>query len=121
MWHALVTIGDRRYIDGGVRSTINADLAAGHDSVAVLSPFTVGLAGDVSGECDELARRGRPRCRGHRRRLSVAAFGTNPLDPTTRRPSAEAGRAQAAAVLRDEARRGVGVTSPNEAADARSG
>ena len=33
-----VTIGDRRYIDGGVRSTINADLAEGHDQVVVLTP-----------------------------------------------------------------------------------
>ncbi|WP_329082245.1 MULTISPECIES: hypothetical protein [unclassified Streptosporangium] len=29
---------------------------------------------------------------------SVAAFGQNPLSPATRRPSAEAGRARAAAV-----------------------
>ena len=33
-----VTIGDRRYIDGGVRSTINADLADGYDQVVVLTP-----------------------------------------------------------------------------------
>jgi NTE family protein len=30
---------------------------------------------------------------------SVAAFGSNPLDPASRAPSAEAGRAQAAAGL----------------------
>ncbi|MGY2874242.1 NTE family protein [Marmoricola sp. URHA0025 HA25] len=32
-------IGDSRYIDGGYRRNENADLAAGHDRVLVLSPF----------------------------------------------------------------------------------
>jgi NTE family protein len=30
-----VTIGDRRFMDGGVRSTVNADLASGYDEVVV--------------------------------------------------------------------------------------
>jgi NTE family protein len=34
-----VTIGDRRYIDGGVRSANNADLAAGAASVLVVAPM----------------------------------------------------------------------------------
>lgn len=37
----LVTIGGRRYADGGVHSLYNADLAAGHDVVTVLSPMAV--------------------------------------------------------------------------------
>jgi NTE family protein len=32
-----VTIGGRRYMDGGMRTTLNADLAAGHDSVLAVS------------------------------------------------------------------------------------
>ncbi|MBI2705508.1 MAG: patatin-like phospholipase family protein [Actinobacteria bacterium] len=32
-----VTIGDRRYLDGGMRSALNADLADGHDAVVVVS------------------------------------------------------------------------------------
>ena len=32
-----VTIAGRRYMDGGVRSSLNADLAAGHDQVVVIS------------------------------------------------------------------------------------
>ena len=32
-----VTIGGRRYMDGGVRSPLNADLAQGHDGVLVVS------------------------------------------------------------------------------------
>ncbi|MEU1985924.1 patatin-like phospholipase family protein [Nocardia sp. NPDC019395] len=34
-----IEIGGRHYIDGGVRSTINADLAAGYDSVVILEPL----------------------------------------------------------------------------------
>jgi NTE family protein len=94
-----VTIGDRRYIDGGVRSTINADLAEGHDRVVVLTPFTAGLAGDVAHECDALRAAGAQVAVVVADERSVAAFGTNPLDPATRAPSVEAGRAQAAAVL----------------------
>ena len=33
-----VAIGGRRYMDGGVRSASNADLAAGHDLVVVVAP-----------------------------------------------------------------------------------
>nr|WP_042181358.1 patatin-like phospholipase family protein [Kibdelosporangium sp. MJ126-NF4]CEL12899.1 Patatin [Kibdelosporangium sp. MJ126-NF4]CTQ98583.1 Patatin [Kibdelosporangium sp. MJ126-NF4] len=34
-----VAVGDRRYIDGCVRSPTNVDLAAGHDRVVVLAPM----------------------------------------------------------------------------------
>jgi NTE family protein len=37
--YPLVTINGRRYADGGVHSLYNADLAAGHDVVTVLSPI----------------------------------------------------------------------------------
>ncbi len=94
-----VTIGDRRFVDGGVRSTINADLAVGHDRVVVLSPFTFGLAGDVSHECDALRDAGAAVSVITADEASTAAFGSNPLDPATRSPSAAAGRAQAGSVL----------------------
>jgi len=94
-----VTIGARRFIDGGVRSTINADLAEGHDRVVVLTPFTMGLAGDVSHECDSLRAAGAAVAVVAADEASVAAFGRNPLDPSTRAPAAEAGRAQAAAAV----------------------
>ncbi len=32
-----ITIGDGRYMDGGMRSALNADLAAGHDAVVLVS------------------------------------------------------------------------------------
>lgn len=37
--YPLVTINGRRYADGGARSLYNADLAAGHDVVIVISPI----------------------------------------------------------------------------------
>ncbi|MEU4428985.1 patatin-like phospholipase family protein, partial [Actinoplanes sp. NPDC024001] len=89
-----VTIGGRRYIDGGVRSVANADLAVGCDRVVVLAPVTqsarpsgrpgaqvAALGAGVRGVVvspDAAARR---------------AIGRNPLDPARRRPAAEAGRA----------------------------
>ena len=36
-----ITIGDDRYMDGGVRSMLNADLAAGYASVVVVSCFAL--------------------------------------------------------------------------------
>ncbi|MGC1214481.1 MAG: patatin-like phospholipase family protein, partial [Micromonospora sp.] len=35
-----VTIGDRRYMDGGVRSAVNADLAEGAGAVVVVAPVS---------------------------------------------------------------------------------
>ena len=94
-----VTIGSRRYIDGGVRSIVNADLAAGYEQVIVVAPMTVGIGGDVSRECETLRAGGSHVALIVADEPSVAAFGSNPLDPSTRAPSAEAGRVQAAAVL----------------------
>ncbi|WP_328472766.1 patatin-like phospholipase family protein [Actinoplanes sp. NBC_00393] len=94
-----VTIGGKRYIDGGVRSVANADLAAGSRHVVVLAPVTMSPR-----------RSGRPAAQvaalGPQVRSVVvspdaaarAAIGRNVLDPARRRPAAEAGRAQAAAV-----------------------
>ncbi|MBW6437129.1 patatin-like phospholipase family protein [Actinoplanes hulinensis] len=93
-----VTIDGARYVDGGVRSVANADLAEGSRRVVVLAPSTqsvrsfgrpsaqvAGLGPDVRSivvSPDAAAR---------------AAIGANVLDPARRRPAAEAGRAQAAA------------------------
>jgi NTE family protein len=92
-----VTIGDRRYMDGGVRSVANADLAAGADPALLLAPLA-GIGG--LGLDAELA------ALGHGRTLLLQsdaaaqeAMGTNPLDPEKRRPAAEAGRRQAAGLV----------------------
>jgi NTE family protein len=97
-----VTIGDRRFIDGGVGSSVNLAAAGDCDAVVVLvpsgenvpSPFGGGTAAEIAefpGEtlavfADDDA---------------LAAFGRNPLDPACRIPSAHAGRRQG----RREARR----------------
>jgi NTE family protein len=95
-----VTIDGRRYMDGGIRSGTNADLAAGADTVVVLAPI-----GDVpmfpgTGLRAELAELGdtartvvvQPD------EAAVAAIGPNVLDPRRRSAAARAGREQAAHV-----------------------
>lgn len=98
-----VTIGDGRYIDGGVRSPVNADLAAGASSVVVLEPLaSVWPRERVRAELDAL---------GDARVLCVApdaaalaVFGTNVLDPRLWGPAFTAGLDQAAS-LADAVRR----------------
>ena len=90
-----VTIGGARYMDGGVGSTVNIELAADCDVVVALlpqgrtspSPFGTGaveevdnFAGSAFGVFADDA--------------SLDAFGPNPLDPACRAPSASAGRVQ---------------------------
>ena len=90
-----VTIGDRRYIDGGIGSTINLAVVEDCATAVVLvpagestpSPFGVGPATEIVG------------FRGAALGVfadeeSLAAFGPNPLDPVCRPASARAGRAQ---------------------------
>lgn len=90
-----VTIGDRRYMDGGVNGAVNVEVA--HDcNVAVVlvpagadtpSPFGPGPAAEV----DAFPGRSLGVFADEE---SLAAFGANPLDPRCRRASATAGRAQ---------------------------
>jgi NTE family protein len=91
-----VTIGDSRFIDGGVRSTANADLAAGCDRVVILAPFSGGFGRDVHQEAEELRATGATVGIIEADVASLAAFGSNPLDPATRGPSLLEGRRQGA-------------------------
>ena len=88
-----VEIEGRRYMDGGSRSIANADLAAGSDPVLILVPgpeeSPLGPAIPQS-EFDALAPAAILTILTDE--ASLAAFGMNPLDPATRRPSALAGR-----------------------------
>lgn len=94
-----ITIQGHRYIDGGVRSIANADLASGCDRVIVVAPVTFALrrSGRISAQLASL---------GHDVRSLVvspdaearAAIGRNVLDPAQRAASARAGRRQAAVV-----------------------
>jgi len=89
-----VTINGRRYIDGGVRTGHNADYALSASRVVILAPLGVE---DQSGQTDVIADL---RAGGADVTVivpdeaSLVAFGTNPLDPAVKVPTAEAGRAQ---------------------------
>ena len=93
-----VTIEGRRYVDGGERSNDNADYAAGASRVLVLAPlmgvqlFPTDKTLDQAVE--ELRAAGAEVAVIGPDEASLAAIGPNPLDPSTRRPTAEAGRAQ---------------------------
>jgi len=90
-----VTIAGRRYVDGGVRSPVNADLAAGCDRVVILAPVTAGF-GPSANLARQIAGLGARVALVRPDRDARRAFGRNLLDPARRAPSARAGRAQAA-------------------------
>ena len=104
-------INGTRYINGGVRSAENTDLAWGYANVVVLSPFG-GRSGtlpagqfegirrspewgtDLASQVEALRKQG-----SHVEVItpnpdSRAAMGTNQMDPATRIPSAHAGFVQ---------------------------
>ncbi len=91
-----VTIGDSRFIDGGVRSGSNADLADGCDIVVIVAPFAGGFGPTVEVEAETLRERGAMVEVIAADERSTAAFGTNVLDPATRAPSLREGRRQGA-------------------------
>jgi NTE family protein len=92
-----VTIDGRRYVDGGMRSAANADLAQGYDRLVVLAPIPRGFGpmarvdAQVTGMVSRVAVVSPDQD-------SRTAIGRNVLDPAARAPSARAGRAQAATV-----------------------
>jgi NTE family protein len=100
-----VTINGRRWMDGGMRSPANADLAAGYDRVVVVAPMWRGLKPmpTVPEQVRELAKSCRAVAAVLPDAAAVEAFGRNLLDPRRRAPSARAGYAQAAAVAADVA------------------
>jgi NTE family protein len=90
-----VTVNGRRYMDGGVRSATNADLASGHELVLIVAPTAAfGWPSTLDEEVAELREAGS--------RVEVLApdaaaseaMGLNPLDPERRVAAAEAGLAQ---------------------------
>ncbi len=106
------SINGTRYINGGVRSGENADLASGFANVLVLSPFGgrrqaapqagqfEGLRRDPEWGTDLESEVEALREQGSRVEVitpdagSLAAMGTNQMDPATRVPAARAGFAQ---------------------------
>ena len=92
-----VTIAGHRYMDGGVRSATNADLAHGSDRVLILNPLGANanfLGEGLDAEVAALEREGSQVLVIAADAASTTAIGLNPLDPETRQPSALAGRTQ---------------------------
>lgn len=95
-----VTIGDRRYVDGGTRSFTNADLARGCDHAIIMIPVPPNPLHEAK-LARELAV-----LQATTRVIQVdadaiAAIGPNPLDPSRRKPALDAGRRQGRAIARD--------------------
>jgi NTE family protein len=90
-----VTIAGRRYMDGGVASSVNLGVAGDCDVAVVLVPSGVDAPAPFGGgPRAEIAAFAGPAFAVFADDSSLAAFGPNPLDPRCRIPSALAGRAQ---------------------------
>nr|BBH87584.1 patatin [Thermosporothrix sp. COM3] len=101
-----VTIGERRYIDGGCYSAANADLAAGFEKVLIVQPEIPALllVESLEEQIERLRQNGAQvevLSPNEVVKNALAAAGGNPLDPALREISAKAGREQA----RDEVAR----------------
>jgi len=87
------SIHGKRYVDGGVRSSSNADLASDYEKIVVLVPRQLQAREKriFDEEMETLRQRGYIVRSDDAAR---AAFGTNPLDPAVRVPALEAGLRQ---------------------------
>jgi NTE family protein len=103
VWPA-VTIDGEHYVDGGMRSTANADLAHGCDRVVVLAPLPQAFskATTIHAQLDRVAPSARAVVAPDEQAL--AAIGKNVLNPSKRADAARAGLRQAAGVA-DKVRR----------------
>jgi NTE family protein len=100
-----VTIDGRRYMDGGVRSSDNADLAQGYARIVILSPKGVRadeiVAFPLQEQIEILEDAGAQTYLIEPDDRSRSSIGINPLLPETRKPAAGAGRAQAQTIAKD--------------------
>jgi NTE family protein len=99
MWPP-ATVQGRRYVDGGIVSGTNAQLAAGHDRVLVVAPLGAGggPVPSVRTEASALRRGGSKVLVVMPDKAARAASGRNPSDPSMRGSAARGGRAQAPSV-----------------------
>ncbi len=98
-----VAIDGRHYIDGGMRSTANVDVAAGAERVVVLAPLPRAFSRSTSirSQLEKIAPREWSVITPDPE--SIAAFGKNLLDPARRADGARAGLRQSAGLV-DEVR-----------------
>jgi NTE family protein len=92
-----VTINGRRYMDGGLRSPSNADIATGYARVIIIAPLgsVTPMGASLHKERRMLEAQGASVQVIEADASSLAAFGPNVLDPSYRAASAEAGLRQA--------------------------
>ena len=97
-----VPIDGSAYMDGGIRSMTNADMAAGYSQVVVLAPLGFRDGNPVSGhlrrELQALREAGSQVQAVLPDEACVQAIGDNVLDPARRAEAAEAGLRQATAI-----------------------
>jgi NTE family protein len=102
-----VTIDGRRYMDGGARSSDNADLALGYARTMIVAPMGTArpeVTGDSLEQQVEILRNaGGKTYLVEPDQASKNAIGLNPLAPKTRTPAARAGRSQGHAIAEDVA------------------
>jgi len=93
-----VTIDGKRYIDGGMRSPANVDLAAGFERVVVIAPLPRGFGTleSAAAQAGRLANQGARVVVIQPDKPALEAIGKNVLDPGRRPGAARAGFAQAA-------------------------
>ncbi|GLZ01703.1 patatin-like phospholipase family protein [Actinoplanes sp. NBRC 103695] len=97
-----MTVNGARYVDGGVRSIANVDLATGYGRVVVLAPATLSLRRETRpGEQTAALGPGVRKICVEPGATALKAIGSNPLSPERRAAAAEAGRAQSAGVIDD--------------------
>lgn len=103
---APMTINGRRYMDGGIRSGTNADLAEGADFVVVVAPLAhLSPLGAPAAELATLRAAGADVVLITPDDATIEAFGPNMLDVRRREPALLAGLAQGAALAADLASR----------------
>lgn len=93
-----VSIDGHRYIDGGMRSPANADLASGYRRVIIVAPLTRGFGAmaSVPSQVRDLVAGGSRVALIEPGTAALEAIGKNLLDPARRAAAARAGYAQAA-------------------------
>ena len=93
-----VSIQGQRWIDGGMRSAANADLAAGRALIVILAPITNGFGAmpSVDQQVAALRAAGSSVVVVSPDRAARARMGRNSLDPAKRAAAAEEGHRQAA-------------------------
>ncbi len=94
-----VTINGRRYIDGGMRSATNVDLAAGCRRIVVIAPITQGFGSAITGvgrQVRRLTEQGAEVLVIKPDQAAAKAIGRNVLDPARRAAAARAGHLQSA-------------------------